>query len=460
MRAAEIVGHGVRDVRIVGDTITEIAPALRPSSKGTMLEAHGGALLPGLCDHHVHLYALAESERSIGCGPPPVGDATALRAALANARPGEHGWLRGIGYVETVAGPLDAATLDRLHDKRPVRIQHRSGALWMLNSMAITALGLRDAEHPGIERASDGSPTGRLWRADNFLRTRLPSTGPPDLADLGKHLARLGITAVTDATPNLDAPAVAAIDAAMRRGALPQRTHLLGAPLDQPMPPGPGADPYKIVLADSGLPGLADLTEQINAVHARGRPVAVHCVTREALILLLAALTDTGTLPGDRVEHAALVPAEIIADIAALGLRVVTQPGFLADRGDDMLRDLPAEEHADLYRLRSLRDAGIPCTPSSDAPYGPLDPWQVLHAAAQRRTRSGAVVNADERIPVSQALAGYLSSPAEPGGPARRVLPGAPADLVLLHEPLADALTEPRADLVHTTIIGGACYPN
>ncbi len=45
------------------------------------------------------------------------------------------------------------------------------------------------------------------------------------------------------------------------------------------------AGPYKIVLADSGLPPCDELTDRIRTAHAASRPVAVHCVTREALVL-------------------------------------------------------------------------------------------------------------------------------------------------------------------------------
>lgn len=93
----------------------------------------------------------------------------------------------------------------------------------------------------------------------------------------------------------------------------------------------------------------------------------------------------------------------------------MTQPGFLADRGDDFLRGTPASEHDELYRCASLRAAGVPLGLSSDAPYGPVDPWVVMRAAVRRRTRSGAVVGPGERLTAAQALDGYLS----PGnGPA------------------------------------------
>ncbi|MWA02464.1 amidohydrolase family protein [Actinomadura sp. LD22] len=452
-RDAEIGGRVRAHVRVAGGRITEVGPDLAPARADEVVECRGGALLPGLWDHHVHLHALWARGRSVLCGPSQVEGRDALAAALRAAPPDENGWVRGVGYAESVAGDLDAARLDALRADVPVRIQHRSGALWMLNSAAVREAGLASGRHPGIERGAGGVPTGRLWRADDWLRTRVPAGPPADLGAVGAELARYGITGVTDATPDLAAGAIAAFE----RGALPQRVHLLGVPLDAPSPRRPGVTtgPYKIVLADSGLPSLDDLSGRIAGAHARGRAVAVHCVTREALLLLLAALGGTGVRDGDRVEHAALVPDETVGELARLGLRVVTQPGFIADRGDDYLRDVPAGEHGDLYRHRRLTDAGVPVALSSDAPYGPLDPWAVVRAAVHRRTRSGAVVAGGEAVPARAALRSYLTPPGDPGGRVRGVRPGAAADLVLLRVPLAEALRAPDAAAVRSTVIAG-----
>jgi predicted amidohydrolase YtcJ len=203
------------------------------------------------------------------------------------------------------------------------------------------------------------------------------------------------------------------------------------------------------------LPDLAALTDRIAAVHAIGRAVAVHCVTREALLLLLAALADAGVRPGDRIEHGSLIPAEVIPTLRAHSLTVVSQPGFLSQHGDDYRRDVPDSEHADLYRARSLLDGGVGYAVSSDAPYGPTDPWAVIAAASCRTTPSGNVISPAERITAHQALAGYLSSPDRPAGPARPLAAGSPADLVLLSVPVAEALAAPSADLVAATVTGG-----
>jgi predicted amidohydrolase YtcJ len=443
------------DVRVVGQRIAELGVGLPVADGEQVLDADSGALLPGLHDAHVHLLALAAVRRSVLCGPPDVRDRAGLAAALAGAFPDAAGWVRGVGYVESVAGDLDRGLLDELHRDRPVRLQHRSGALWVVNTAGAVRLGLARSDHPGVDRSPDGTPTGRLWRADDWLRSRLPTPSPPPLAPLGHELAGMGITSVCDATPDLDDAAVRALATAAARGDLPQRLELLGAPLGADLPAGLRAGPYKIVIADSALPALDELVERVRRAHDAGRAVAFHCVTREALVLLLAALDTTGGRPGDRVEHAALVPAELIPELARHGLRVVTQPGFLAHRGDDYLRDVPIAEHGDLYRCRSLVDGGVRLALSSDAPYGPLDPWAVIAAAAERHTPSGAVAGAAERLPAASALDAYLSAPGDPGGSPRRVRPGALADLVLLDRPMAAQLAAPTSDSIRTVLVRG-----
>lgn len=441
------------DVLVRGGTVVGIGHEL-DRADAEVIDAGGGALVPGLTDHHLHLHAMAAHAASIQCGPPAVNSGTELAVALARSESDPSGWLRGVGYVETVAGDLTSNAIDRMHDDRPVRIQHRSGAMWMLNSRAVDAVGLASAKHPGIERTSDGAPTGRLWRADDWLRERLPDTDPPDLTEIGRILIDFGITAVTDATPDLSASSQRAILTAVDTGALKQHVHLLGSPLDGPTTERVTVGPYKIVLADSDPPDLDDLATLIDRLHRQRRPFAAHCVSRENLLVMLAALDEVGALPGDRIEHGALIPAESIADIRRHNLTVVTQPGFLAGRGDDYLRDVDPRDIHDLYRCRSLVDAAVPLALSSDAPYGPLDPWANMTSAIHRLTASGAVLGPDETLAASEAFERYLIPVDDPGGDPRTVRVGEPANLVLLHAPLADVLRNPTADAVRMTLTG------
>lgn len=454
VRQVEVQGIPDLDVLVGDGVIVEVGTDIPAPSDTEVIEGRGGAILPGLHDHHLHLHAWAADRISVHCGPPHVHTPDDLAGSLA-AAPGD-GWIRGVRYFESVAGMLDSESIDALYADRPVRIQHRSGALWVLNSRAAEQVGLDAADHPGVERDESGRPTGRVWRADSWLRERLPHTGPPDLTAVGAELAGYGITGLTEATPDLAAESVAALHDAHTSGVVPQRIRLLGAPLEfESSTETFGIGPYKIVLADSGLPDIDDFAATIRRAHDAGRAVAVHCVSREAFAILLAVLAEVGTVPGDRIEHGALIPADSIEVVRRLGLQVVTQPGFLADRGDAYLRDIPAADLPDLYRCRSLIDGGVPLALSSDAPYGPVDPWEVIRAAATRACPTGEIVGSSETLTPIQALERYLAPLDDPGGAPRTVRVDAPADLVLLDRPLAVALAAPTAEAVRATVIGG-----
>ncbi|HEY1737869.1 MAG TPA: amidohydrolase, partial [Acidimicrobiia bacterium] len=134
LRDIEIAGHVV-SVRVAAARVAAIGPDVRARADDVVLDGGGGALLHGLHDHHVHVHALAAAWASVPVGPPAVTtpDAFALAIREAAAR----GPVRAVGYHERVAGDLDRNTLDALVGDVPVRVQHRTGALWILNSAAL-----------------------------------------------------------------------------------------------------------------------------------------------------------------------------------------------------------------------------------------------------------------------------------------------------------------------------------
>ena len=209
---------------------------------------------------------------------------------------------------------------------------------------------------------------------------------------------------------------------------------------------GPGVEtgPVKIIVTDHELPAVDSLISWISACHDAGRPVAVHCVTAVALALSLAAWDEAAVLEGDRIEHGSMITEQAVGRLGELGLIVVTQPHFLAERGDTYLDEVDASEKDDLYRCGSLLRAGVRVAVGTDSPYGDLDPWSCVRAAVERRTPGGQVLGADERVTPRQALDLLLSPLSDPGGAPRRVRIGAPADLVLLRSPLDAVLSDPR----------------
>ncbi len=114
-------------------------------------------------------------------------------------------------------------------------------------------------------------------------------------------------------------------------------------------------------------------------------------------------------MDGDRIEHASVTPPEVIGAMARLSLTVVTQPAFIAARGDAYLRDVDAADRPDLYRCASFLEGGVAVGGSTDAPFGPDDPWLAMRAARERRAPSGARVGAD------RGVGGRRCPPALPG---------------------------------------------
>ena len=147
---AEIYGVGHADLRITNGQIAAIG-SLAPGAGERVLAARGGAVLPGLHDHHIHLMSYAASLESVSCGPPDVCTETQLIANLRRHRNtrGAGGWIRGFRYHESVAGEIDRRWLDRCLPDVPVRIQHRSGRLWIINSAGLARLAEAAGEGRG-----------------------------------------------------------------------------------------------------------------------------------------------------------------------------------------------------------------------------------------------------------------------------------------------------------------------
>lgn len=431
---AQLLDGTAADIR-VESTITEVG-RLAPRPGEEVYDAAGGTVIPGLHDHHVHLWSAAAALASVHVGPPAVRTAPEMRIALHAAPVGPDGWIRAVGYHDTVAGTLDRDVLDTLSPRVPVRVQHRSGALWTLNTEALIRIG------------AAGHPDGRLFRQD----AGPPRTERPPIGELSRRLAARGVTGFTDATPGYAQPDIERFTQARQSGALRQRLHCMADAGTKPTTLV-GVGPAKLILDDTTL-DLGALTRWVADNHAAGHPVAVHAVTDSQLVVCIAALRDAGVLPGDRIEHAAVVPGDCVGDLADLAVTVVTQPNFVAERGDEYRAEVPAAQHHDLWRVASLMAAGVPVALSTDTPFGDGDPWASMRAAVHRRTPGGTVLGAAERITPEAALRGFLGRADRPAEP-RRIVPGAPGDLCVLSGPPDQVLGELDAGLVSATVIAG-----
>src|SRR5207253_1805056 len=103
IKNAEVDGRRV-DVRVEGGRVEAMGERLRLSPDEDVISADGGALLPGLHDHHLHLHAMAARLTSVDCRPADIVDLDtfvhSLRTAARQREPAAG--IRVIGYHEEI----------------------------------------------------------------------------------------------------------------------------------------------------------------------------------------------------------------------------------------------------------------------------------------------------------------------------------------------------------------------
>lgn len=436
IQAADIYQQGLHDLRIEDGIISAIG-RLTPKPGETILPASGGTLLPGLIDHHIHFLSYAASLASLDCSPAAMIDQHNFAKQLRQHASGE-GWLRGFGYHESLAGDIDRHWLDTHCPHRPVRIQHRTGRLWIFNSAGLNLL--RQAQEQAQTQIlppslpTESWQTGRFFDADRILSSLLGRQLPP-VKLASQTLAHYGVTAFCDMTPSNDQNTFALFQQLQNDGAILQDVQLArNNPFPMPYSSTLLAGPVKIHLHENRLPALHELVERIINAHHADIPVAIHCVTLVELLFSISALEEAGPLKGDRIEHAAITPDFMLERMAALGVTVVTQPHFVLEKGDTYLHDIDNSEHEQLYRCRTFHAHNIALAASSDAPFGSADPWLAMRAAVSRNTASGQPLGHAEALSPEAALALFLGSLQTPGT-VRQIKIGMPADLCLLKYP-------------------------
>ena len=132
----------------------------------------------------------------------------------------------------------------------------------------------------------------------------------------------------------------------------------------------------------------AQISRRVAYALTQGLDVAFHATEVEELEAALVAIrsarreVNPRTLENVvcRIEHGGLIPDGYPEHIAALGVWVVTNPGFIYYRGPKYADDPGLAPW--LYRARSLLDAGVQVAAGTDAPVTPGKPLTAIVAAA------------------------------------------------------------------------------
>jgi len=458
----------------------------------------GRTLLPGFIDAHNHLSIAAL--HPIWADLSQTGTLNELTAALADQaarEPAAH-WVRGANWNETTTGILpDRHDLDALGLDRPIIVAHYTLHQCVVSSQGLDELGIGRStpDPPGgvIARGTDGAPSGllteRAWsaaHAQSMAAYRDPDRWADLFAQRMQRLLRDGITCVHDAACGRAAQAVYRGMRAAR--ALPisvmMMPHgeaiLMDPPLDGPVS-GEGDEMLRVgplkLFADGGIAPAMDvsiagqrsafgiafpgLTEQVSAAVQRGHRVAVHALGNVGLRNTLAAFTQAARLRKDddhrfRIEHVCLASPAQIAEMAALGVIGVVQPGFLHHVGQSV-EAVPWDEEIWLP-FGDLARARVALAASSDDPCGFYEPLRTSSHGATRRTGSGNVFLEGQAVGYEDWLRAYTAGAAYAGGQEHErgtLTPGKRADLVVIDGAL-DPQTPPH--VAQTWVSGEVAY--
>ena len=441
------------------------------SDGARVIDCANGTLMPGFHDAHLHLLAYAASLLAVDCRPSSVnsiGDIVHRIGDRASRTPiGE--WIRATGYDETLLRNRRHPTrrdLDGATSLHPVRLDHRSGHASVLNTMALERVGIGDSfsEPRGatIERELDtGSPSGLLLEMQDHLESRASAYSPEEIETSVKvasnTLLEYGITSVQDATHHNSVSRWDflgnlhnSIRDMPRITLMPGYRHLPGF-LERGLNFCSGDPRLRIghvkimVTASSGslVPNKSELTLMVSGCVESGFPVAVHAVeaevVRSAAEAILAMPVSDNVAALHRIEHGSECPPDVLDVLAQSSAKVVTQPSFVYQNGDRYLSTVGKGILPHLYSVGSFMERGIDVAFGSDAPFGDPDPMHGIFSAVERKTASGSVLAANERVDVLDALESYTAASARVSGIAiaswvGTIKPGMYADMILFED--------------------------
>jgi hypothetical protein len=465
----------------VGDTERSAPTTREPPER---VDLTGAWLQPAFVDAHAHLTATGLSLSGLDLGDCRcVDDCLAAVRAVVDVIPGRVVW--GSGWDEfrwPEQRPPSAEELSEAAGGRPVFLGRADGHSSVMDRTSIESAPLWHLD--GVERAAGGRPSGVLRREAHAVARRwfLAELPPVQLADAraaaAAHAASLGIASVHE-MGGPDGLGEEDFDV-WRTGRWPieVRCYWGGADLDFVAARGlrcvGGAlhldgtigsrtAALREAYADSPTRGrlYRDTDELVGFTTAAVRrklQVAFHCIgdraVEQAVEVLQRVVATVGaeevrrTRP--RLEHAALLPTELIPRLADVGAVASVQPGYDRRWGGDgglYAHRLGPARAAATNPLRGLVDGGVPVALGSDTDVTSMDPWATIAAATDHHEPSQAL---DEVTATACAVLGGRHAAHQDD--VGRILPGQRADLAAFTPGRKCVLTIVKGGIVHRIV--------
>lgn len=159
-------------------------------------------------------------------------------------------------------------------------------------------------------------------------------------------------------------------------------------------------------------PDVEAFKEALIDTHVRGLQFGVHTQGDMALDIVLDAIDTAQTkFPRDdarhRIEHCHGATPSQIERIKRLGIIPVTQPGQMAESGDELVQTYGKQRALRFCPLRDMLDQEIPAVVSTDAFVQSYKPFDAIYAAVNRVSLTGTDMGAGQRITRMEAIRAY-----------------------------------------------------
>jgi len=485
---------------ITGDRVTAIGESrqieLLADSKTRRIDARGRTVVPGFNDAHQHIGIAPPNDRLALPDDPSLDQiAEAIRLQVAGSPEGR--LIQGDFAQKAWQNPqFTRAWLDSLAPTHPVRLTAFTGHGAVINSRAMTLIGIdeavKDPEGGHYGRDAAGRLDGRLEEyADYLAGRRLAMTA--DAADAVASFRRFaaqarayGITSVQlmeDALP-IDVAAKDLIEADLPMRIKVYRFPIRGAggeTMDSkpPLPPQPtpliDTRGMKWIIDGTPIERLAFLrAPYADAPGERGRlnfsteriaqfvgwaygtedPLAVHAVGDAAIDAYVTAVEKAGRAEvwrqkRPRIEHGDMMTPDLIARVKAMGMVVVQNPIHFT-LVDAFVPRLGPDRMAAMQPMKSLLAAGIPLALGGD---GPINPFLNIMLATTHPSNPKEALTREQAVTAYTAGSAFAEFTEKDKG---RLVVGQLADLAILS---ADLFTVAVPELPNIrsemTLLGG-----
>jgi len=409
-----------------------------------LIDAEGKLVVPGLADAHMHLYSTAVSLGRLDLRGVTSMEELKLKVkeAVSKAPPGS--WVIGRGWDQEKLREKRFPTrfdVDDVSGDTPVVLVRVCGHAAVLNTKALEKLGYLSCAEvlPGnLFQRVDGKLSGVIFEdAVEEALSRIPP--PPQglikewmMKVLGEY-SSLGVTVLHSMSVDLEelrlvsqvlvgegAPPIeyyAYVDPSHLEEALRNyRSLVRGVKIFADGSFGARTAALRERYSDAETQGILRLrSEEIRSIalsaYSRGLQTAVHAIGDLAV---LEALRAAERLPGNaiRIEHASLVPPDIIELISKLKPEISVQPHFILS--DTWVEDRLGPRARWVYAFKSLIESGATLYGSSDSPVEPLNPWMGIYASVNRGCPERLAIckySTGEKLSLREALRIYYQAP-------------------------------------------------